>query len=289
MMKVSRRRPHHEGARMVAGTVDGPNGPGASAGRSYTLFDASAAGMIAPWLRFSCYGRPSLLLEQRAGLELAELFSSPVYYGVGVPRGVGGHVLLIPGFMGSDSYLTVLDGWLRRIGHRPHLSGLHLNAGRPFDLIARLLRRLDAVATTAGSRVTIIGHSLGGVFGRVLARLRPDLVAHTIALGSPLTDDPRKASHPLVGAMADLLLREGATRADREAERLLERELITGPLPDDVRLTSVYTREDAVVHWRACLDPDPRATCHEVRGTHIGLAWNAQVYRHLGHALMHAA
>jgi pimeloyl-ACP methyl ester carboxylesterase len=144
------------------------------------------------------------------------------------------------------------------------------------------------VASAAGARITIIGHSLGGVFGKVLARLRPDLVEHVVALGAPLTDDPRKAAHPLVGALANMLLREGLTRAEIEAERLMERELITGPLPHNVRLTSLYTREDAVVHWRACLDPDPRAVCHEVRGTHIGLAWNVQVYRHLGQALMPA-
>jgi triacylglycerol lipase len=275
---------------MVADPMDVLDGPGDAAGRrTSTMFDAATARLLNPWLRFSCYGRPSLLLEQRAGFELAELFSSPVYYGVGVPRGVGAHVLLIPGFMGSVSYLTILDGWLRRVGHRPHLSGLYLNAGRPFDLIARLLRRTDEVATAAGGRLTVIGHSLGGVFARVLGRLRPDLVEHVVALGSPLTADPRKAAHPLVGAMANVLLREGGTRADQEAERLLEHELITGPLPDTVRLTSLYSREDAVVHWRACLDPDPRATCHEVRGTHVGLAWNAQVYRHLGHALMQAA
>src|SRR5581483_2267656 len=123
---------------MVAESMGTLDAPGDAAGRrSATMFDAGTFRLMNPWLRFTCYGRPSLLLEQRAGLELAELFSSPVYYGAGVPRGVGAPVLLIPGFMGSDSYLTILDGWLRRIGHRPHLSGLYLNAGRPFDLIAR--------------------------------------------------------------------------------------------------------------------------------------------------------
>jgi pimeloyl-ACP methyl ester carboxylesterase len=135
----------------------------------------------------------------------------------------------------------------------------------------------------------VIGHSLGGVFGRVLARLRPDLVSHVIALGSPLADDPRRVAHPLVGTMAEVLLRESTTRADAATARRLEHDLITGPLPATVRLTSFYTREDAVVDWRACIDPDPRATSHEVRGTHVGLAWNAQVYRRLGDALTHKA
>ena len=38
--------------------------------------------------------RPPLWLEQRAAFELAELIASPVYYGIGVPRGDGTPVLL---------------------------------------------------------------------------------------------------------------------------------------------------------------------------------------------------
>jgi pimeloyl-ACP methyl ester carboxylesterase len=241
---------------------------------------------MAALLQSNVAARPSLLLEQRAAFELTHLITTPVFYGAGVPRGDGSHILLIPGFMGSDGYMSVLSGWLQRIGYRPHASGLYLNAGRPFDLLGHLLRRVEEVAAQARRRITIVGHSLGGIFGRVLARLRPDAVAHAVALGSPLTNDPRRAGHPFVRAMAEMLLREGPSESDRLAQRMLEQELMTGPLPDTVRLTSVYSRDDAVVDWHACVDDDPVATCHEVRGSHVGLAWNAQVYRCLGHALL---
>src|SRR3712207_5855484 len=90
------------------------------------------AGYARPW-------RPSLALEQRAGVELAELIASPVYYGLGVPRCDGRNVLLLPGFMGSDGYLTVLSAWLRRIGYRPAQSGISFNAGS----LTRLLRQVE--------------------------------------------------------------------------------------------------------------------------------------------------
>lgn len=241
---------------------------------------------FAALLQMTSSGRPSLLLEQRAALELTHLFTTPVFYGAGVPRGDGSHILLVPGFMGSDGYMTVLSGWLQRIGYRPHASRLLVNAGRPFDLLGHLLRRVEEVAAQAHRRITVLGHSLGGVFGRILARLRPDVVGHAVALGAPLTHDPRRAGHPFIRAMADLLLREGNSPTDRLAQRMLEQELMSGPLPDNVRLTSVYSRDDAVVDWHACRDDDPVATCHEVRGSHVGLAWNAQVYRCLGHALL---
>lgn len=230
--------------------------------------------------------RPSLFTEQRAGLELMELLAHPVYYGIGIPRGNGAHILLIPGFLTSDSYMVTLEGWLRRIGYQPHFSGLHLNAGRPFDLIARLIGRLDALAATVGTPLTIIGHSLGGVFARILAYLRPDLVRRVITMGSPLAQDPHAAAHPFVRLMAEVFLHEGHPPAESAALRTLQFDLIRSPLPPNVRLMCLYSREDAVVHWQACIDTDPRARAHEVRGTHMGLAWNTQVYQHLGQLLL---
>ena len=244
-------------------------------------------GSRTPGQRWSYPSRPSLWLEQRASLELAELLVSPVYYGIGVPRGDGSPVLLLPGFLGSDGYLSVMNGWLRRVGYRPHTSGLWLVAGSPFDLIARVLRRADELAATSDRPLTVVGHSLGGILARVLARLRPDLVTHVIALGSPLGADGRRAAHPLIGAMADLLVRESNVPRRLAAERALEREIFAGSLPDGVRFSSIYTRQDAVVDWRACVDDDPRSACYEVRGTHTGLAWNVEVYTYVGRLLPH--
>ena len=87
--------------------------------------------------------RSALWQEQRAALELVELLASPVYYGVGVPRGDGGPVLTFPGFLGSDDYLSLLRGWLRRVGYRPYRSGLAVCAGPMRDLLARVRLRVE--------------------------------------------------------------------------------------------------------------------------------------------------
>jgi triacylglycerol lipase len=222
--------------------------------------------------------RPSLALEQRAGIELAQLMASPVYYGLGVPRGNGRNVLLIPGFMGSDGYMTVLSGWLRRIGYRPAQSGISFNAGSLTRLLRQVERRCEDIAGRTG-RMTIVGHSLGGVFARIIAVDRPDLVEDVVALGSPLVGNPRQAAHPLVRALGELLILDSPYQ---EAGALAQ---LAAPLPDGVRLTSIYSREDPVVDYRSCLDADPNAACYEVRGTHVGLAWNTDVYRLLARAL----
>jgi hypothetical protein len=50
-----------------------------------------------------------------------------------------------------------------------------------------------------------------------------------------------------------------------------------------VPTTSIYSRSDGVVNWQACLRSDINAI--EVRGSHIGLALNPEVYRILAHLL----
>ena len=247
----------------------------------------SDRGEVSRWL--ARLARPSLFLEGRALLELAQLFADPVYYGLGIPRGHGGSVLLLPGFLGSDSYLSILHSWLERVGYHPYTSGIWLMIGRTADLVERILERTEAVADANGGRITIIGHSLGGIMGRYIAQMRPDLVDHVITLGSPIGRNPRQAAHPLVAALADLLVPDGPTAATRARARIIEGAIIsqmTGPLPPEVRLTAIYSREDAVVHWRACIDCDPVHAAYEVSGTHSGLAWNAQAYRHVGRALL---
>ena len=54
--------------------------------------------------------------------------------------------------------------------------------------------------------------------------------------------------------------------------------------PPIVPTTSIYTKADGVVDWRCCLEDDDEANI-EVRGTHVGLAFNAQVYRKVAEVL----
>ena len=55
------------------------------------------------------------------------------------------------------------------------------------------------------------------------------------------------------------------------------------PFPEQVPLTSVYSRGDGVVWWEACVVPYAR--CVEVSGSHVGLAFNRKAYRVVAEAL----
>ncbi len=58
-------------------------------------------------------------------------------------------------------------------------------------------------------------------------------------------------------------------------------------LPEQVQHAAIYTKTDGVVDWRSCMEDDDRRNT-EVDGTHVGLAFNPQVYRRVARLLTNA-
>ena len=219
--------------------------------------------------------------EVFVGLDWLALRSSPVYYGIGVPRGDGSAVIVIPGFMGTDMYLQEIYYWLRRIGYRPYMSRIGWNAECVNILVDRLSETISKAQAETGRKVHLVGHSLGGVIARSAASLYPDRVASVITLGSPFRGI---RSHPLVLAAGERI-RERIRRQNGQ----LQPDCYTGycgcdavtavqrGLPASVGQSAIYTRSDGVVDWRVCVTDDA-AINFEVSGTHVGLVFNASVY-----------
>ena len=181
-------------------------------------------------------------------VEFGLLFGDPVYWGWGVPRGDGHPVLVLPGLFAGDDYLQPLRRWLRRVGYTPVRSGLDRNPGWSEELVHELGERAEREFVRSGRRVTIVGHSMGGILARSIAARRPHTTGHVITLGAPLA-------------------------------------IVRGSLPATVRFTSIYSRDDRIVRHPAAVGRDPHALNVEVRGTHTGLAGNSEVYRRLAELL----
>jgi pimeloyl-ACP methyl ester carboxylesterase len=179
----------------------------------------------------------------------------------------------------------VLAGWLRRRGHSVRTSGIRLNVG----CSGRDLDRLEAVLCAFAEPVVLIGQSRGGTLARALAARHPDAVAALVTLGSPVLDPLAIAPHVLrtvrsVAFLGDLGVRGLFSTECRDGACCAEfRTLLRQPLTGDAPVLAVYSRSDAIVDWRACLDPD--ADCVEVDGSHCGMAVNAHVYRELDRLL----
>jgi len=220
--------------------------------------------------------------EAMLGLDWLSLRASPVYHGLGVPRGDGAAVILVPGFLATDIYLWEMNLWLRRIGYTAFMSKIGWNADCVEVMVTRLSHTIDRAFEETGRKVHLIGHSLGGVLSRSAAVRQPEKVASVITLGSPFRG---VASHPLVLATAnrvrDLInIKHSGQQSDCytgycSCKAILDLQV---PFPASIRSSAVYTKTDGIVDWRYCISDDP-ATDFEVQGTHVGLAFNHQVYK----------
>lgn len=225
----------------------------------------------------------SIWKEALFGAELLLLHASPVYYGLGIPRGDGAAVIVFPGFLGSDVYTGELRSWLSRLGYRTYASGIGLNAECPNLLIQYRVSEVLAKARAATRRkVHLIGHSLGGVIARSVAAQRPNEVASVTTLAAPFRGNV--AHHAVLRAAravrATILHEHGEAvmpacytpRCTCDFLNSLRREF-----PPSIPQTAIYTRDDGIVDWRYCRTGD-RNSDFEVPGTHIGLVFNASAY-----------
>ena len=198
--------------------------------------------------------------ELRYGFELARLLADRDFLRP-VRRRDEPPALLVPGFMAGDRSLSVLVGWLRRRGARTSGAGMVLNADcaeRAVDAVESRLRRL---ADRAGRPAVLIGQSRGGALARVAAQRNPELACAVVMLGSPVVA-PLDVGPAVISAVRSIAwlgdigvpgmlsseCRDGACCA-------AFREDLLAPLPQSVRAVSVYSRSDAIVAYRACLDP----------------------------------
>lgn len=190
------------------------------------------------------------------------------------PRGDGHAVLVLPGLAASDRSTALMRRFLRTHGWRAHGWRLGRNLGPRDGVFEACLHRVQAVHAATGRRVSLVGWSLGGVYARELAKRLPQSVRQVVTLGSPMPGHGRASNARR--------LYEAAAGARAYAPELMAR--LHEPVP--VPCTSIYSRSDGIVHWRASLLP-PGAQRQNIRvpASHVGLGLNPVVLNLLAERL----
>lgn len=219
-------------------------------------------------------GIPPIWREGRVASEYLRLVRDPVFAGKEVPHGDGRPVLLIAGFLAGDSSLNVMSEWLKRIGYYSELPGITFNINYTEIVIKALTLRLVDVFGWKGRRVTLVGHSRGGLLAKVVAHRHPEMVEQVICLGSPLANPWDVNPVTMAGVRVAQMFNFVRYGKGQMIERRALRDLEAAP---KVPTTSIYTRSDGIVHWQACVREDVR--CIEVDSSHVGLAVNPDVYK----------
>ena len=191
-------------------------------------------------------------------------------------------VVLVPGFMAGDSSLMLMSRHLRKLGYRTYRSTMHANVGCTQEASYALERRIEAIAIKRERKVTIVGHSLGGLLARGIAARRPDLVEGIVTMGSPLMAPGAIHSVLLLDLAIVIALRKaglggmmGDDCTSGDCARL-SWEQSREDLHPSVAFTSIFSRRDGVVDWRGCLDPGAKTV--EVRTSHLGMAIDPVVF-----------
>ncbi|GAA0929957.1 alpha/beta fold hydrolase [Pseudonocardia zijingensis] len=213
------------------------------------------------------------------GLTKAALVRHPVWH-AGDAHGGGTGVVVTPGFGGADASMAVLRQWLELRGYSPTGAGLGINVGCTEELVDRLEQRAAEHAERTGGPVLLVGHSRGGMLARMVAVRRPDLVRGLAMLGSPVLD-------PLdAGGLVPVVLPAIVRLSGFGVPGLLDGDCLAGPCgeaategltaPLPVPAVAIYSRDDGVVGWRSCQDPE--AEWVEVGSSHAGMGTDPAVY-----------
>lgn len=204
----------------------------------------------------------ALIDPVRAGGELATSVGLFPFLRL-LPAGDGHPVLVLPGFMATDTSTVPLRSFLRGKGYQVAAWDLGRNLGPTSDVMSAMPRLLSKLCAADGRRVSVVGWSLGGVYARWLARTHPDKVRQVVTLGTPVRSIVENTNN--VSTLFDYLRPyhdDGHPGLDDGAAL---------PVP----VTAIHTRTDAIVPWQTCMiDPGAQAENIRVAGSHSGLGFN---------------
>jgi pimeloyl-ACP methyl ester carboxylesterase len=214
------------------------------------------------------------LLEGRALLELA-LLPAMVPVLNAAPRGDGHPVLLVPGFTASDATMVGLRTYLRSRGYHVETWGLGQNTGFKLKFSQALEQKVRYMHHRHGRKVSVVGWSLGGVYGFYAAHSAPECVRSVVSLGSPMRFSADEFKTPLlVRAVYRYFAHPMGPVAHLAHVRA---KILKSPPP--VPSTCVYSMTDGVVPPGAAQILSTGGE-HEniwVPGSHLGLGFNAAV------------
>ena len=185
-------------------------------------------------------------------------------------KGDGHPVLVVPGLLCSDFSTRLLRNFLNKLGYTAYGWELGINLGNLKDLrdIKRLEARIDEIYKQHNEKITLIGWSMGGIYTREIAKMKPELFHQIITLGSPFADS--YAPNNVLWLFKYI--------QDPDDLDIKWRDNLPTPAP--IRTTAVYSKQDGLVPWEICREQveDNLHQNIETRGSHWGLVTNYDVF-----------
>jgi esterase/lipase len=183
-------------------------------------------------------------------------------------KGSGETILFVPGFGTSDTITLPFRNYLSFLGYDVHGWGLGFNTGNVPRLLPKVSKLVKELSESKKKKIILMGWSLGGYLVREAARDYPNYVEMAITLGSPVIGGPKYTSikdiYQFNGVDTDLL--------EKEIDKRYR-------VPIEVPVLALYSKQDNIVSWQACIDSySPKIRHIKVSTTHIGLIYSLETY-----------
>lgn len=207
------------------------------------------------------------LLEVRVIFEVLSYFSLNSTLRKMVPQGDGHPVLTLPPFMSDDKFMSPMRKFLASLGYAANGWGLEQNSGFNEEKFDMLARRIEKLCSKNGEKVSLIGHSLGGIYARLLAHEIPHAVRQVIYLGTPFNiGDDQSMDLPIRRIYERL---NPVENASEKMQGVVD--IGSTPTPS----TAIYSEGDGFVPWRFCIDEVDDITENiRIAGSHTGMPFN---------------
>lgn len=180
--------------------------------------------------------------------------------------------MVIPGFLATDRTTLGLQRALAEAGYRVTGWGLGFNKGVAKDTLERIAKRVEAFGR--GGRVILVGWSLGGIYAREVAKIRPDLVEKVVTLGSPFSGNRRNNN---VWWLYELIAGHQVDKPPIDADPSVK-----PPVPT----LALWSRRDGIVAVCAARGEEGERDAHrELDCSHMGFAVSAWAYPQIVEAI----
>ena len=184
-----------------------------------------------------------------------------------LPKGDSHPVMVIPGFAGNDHYNQPLIKFLKRQGYNATGWNRGRNFGHGLLDVDVLINRVNELYNMTEQSVSLIGHSLGGVYAREIAKLWPHEIRQVITLGSPFGGGRATASR--ANFLYNLLSPHKGNEDDSK-----------WPEAPPVPTTAIYSRTDGIINWKIALQREGHSRTEniEIYSSHNGMTVNPSAW-----------
>ncbi|HEX8125098.1 MAG TPA: alpha/beta fold hydrolase [Allosphingosinicella sp.] len=177
----------------------------------------------------------------------------------------GPRLMVLPGFLATDRTTLGLQRALAGAGYRVSGWGLGMNRGVRPDTLERIAERLERFG--GGDPVILVGWSLGGIYAREVAKVRPELVARVVTLGTPFSGDRRNNN---VWRLYEAIARHPVDKPPVGGDPAVK-----PPVPT----LALWSRRDGLIAPAAARgEPDERDREQELDCRHMGYAVSGRAF-----------